>query len=237
MNSNWLNQVRATMRKEIWAESRSRHGLMTSGLFSLLTVVTMALAGANSRPGPELAAGIICTVLLFSAIISVPRTFIVEEEQGTFELMSLLCPPSATFVGKMLVGLIPTVVSGLLMITIYIGMANLEIRYWPMLYGATFLICTSLSGAVSLCGALVLGAANRWILAGVAGLPLLIPTLYLGVESLQVAIGVGSFGSGVQCMVGLGGITLAWGSLGPLIADYIWPTPQVPPSEPPNRIT
>jgi len=214
--------------KEWRTEIRSRHGVMTAGLFSLLTVVTMALAGSTSLPAPGLAAGIVCTALLFASIISVPRTFIVEDEQGTIDLLNLLCHPSAAYFGKMVVGLVPTLLSGLMMTTVYVAMAGIPVERPVILALGAFLTCTSLATAISLCGALVVGATNKWVLAGVASMPLLVPTIFLSVGALRVAFGEGSIGSAYQCLVGLLGLTVCWGALGPVLTAVVWPRGSVP---------
>jgi len=228
MSSSWTDQVRAVIGKEWRTEMRARHGLMTSGLFSLLAVVTMSLAGSASIPGPGSASGIIVAVLLFAGVIGVPRSFIVEDEQGTFDLLLLLCHPSAVFVGKMLVGLLPSLVSGILMTTVYIEMAGVPVEYPGILAAGTLLCSTSLTAAISLCGALVVGASNRWVLAGVAAMPLLVPTVFLGVGALKPALGEGSIGSAWQAIAGLAGLTLCWGAVGPLLVTAVWPSVSVP---------
>ncbi len=233
MKSRWIDQVIAMIGKEWRTEVRSRHGVMTSALFSILTVVTMALAGSTSLPAPGLAAGIVCTVLLFASIISVPRTFIVEDEQGTFDLLNLLCHPSAAFFGKMLVGLVPTLLSGILMTTVYVEMAGIPVERPLILALGALLTCTSLGTAISLCGALVVGASNKWVLAGVAAMPLLVPTVFLSVGALRVAFGEGSLGSAYQSLIGLAGLTVCWGALGPLLTSIVWPRGSVPTPPPP----
>ncbi|HRI44720.1 MAG TPA: heme exporter protein CcmB [Fimbriimonadaceae bacterium] len=217
-----MKEVAAVFQKEWRAEVRSRHGLFTAGLFSVLAVVAMSFAGYGLRPSGSLAAGMLCVTLLFSAILALPRTFLIEDEQGTFDLLRLIGEPGPVFVGKTLYNIVQMLVTGALLGTVFLALSGVEVRSGPLLVAGLGLQCVALAAAVSLCGALVIGASNRWVLAGAVAMPLLLPQVFLGVGALRVALGEGMSAGGWQSVAGLAGFAVAALASGPLIASAVW---------------
>src|SRR4051794_37721914 len=105
LNSNWRVEIGAVFRKEWLNESRTRSGLISSLLFSVVAVVAIALATFGKTPDPTIAAGLLWVTLLFSSILALPRSFIGEEETGTADLLRLLARPHVVFWGKALFNL------------------------------------------------------------------------------------------------------------------------------------
>lgn len=217
-----MREVGAVFRKEWRAEVRSRHGLFTAGLFSVLAVVAMSFAGYGLRPSGSLAAGMLAVTLLFSAILALPRTFLIEDEQGTFDLLRLVGDPGPVFLGKTLYNIVQMLATGLLLATVFLTLSGIDVRSPVLLAVGLGLQCVALAAAVSLCGALVIGAANRWVLAGAVAMPLLLPQVFLGVGAVRVALGEGSATAGWQSVAGLAGFAVAALASGPLIAAAVW---------------
>ena len=67
-----------------------------------------------------------------------------------------------------------------------------------------------------------MGAANRWILAGVISLPLTFPLVFMGVGLLRVAFGEGTLNGGFINLIGLLGYAVAPIGLGPFLAESLW---------------
>lgn len=222
MNSHSAAEAWAVFQKEWRGESRARHGLFTSALFGLLATVAMGFASFGIRPSPNLAAGMLCVVQLFAAVSALPRAFVSEDEQGTFDLLRLVARPHAIFWGKMLFNLAQMLISGLALALLFALLTGISVPR-PDLYAlAIGLQAVALAASVSLCGALVMGASNRWVLAGVLALPLLIPQVAMGVGALRVALGAGSLGGGTQNLIGLAGFGLAALASGPMLAAGLW---------------
>lgn len=223
-NSSWASEALAVFQKEWMAEMRSRHGLYTSSMFSLLAVVAMSFASFAVKPPPSLAAGMLCVTLLFSSVVALPRTFLSEDEQGTFDLLRLAAEPSAAFAGKMLYNIVQSVISVAILTTLFVTITGLDVGQ-PLIFvtGCLFTALTLASG-VSLCGAIVIGASNRWLLGSAAALPVLLPQIFLGMGALRVSFGQGTVTGGWMCVLGLFGWALALGSAGPLIAAAAWRT-------------
>ena len=222
MNSSWGSQVVAILGKELRSESRSRHGVFTAGLFGFLTVIAMVFAAYADSPTPSMAAGMLTVALVFSSVVTMPRTMVSEDESGTFALLQLLAEPSAAYFGKLLSNLVQLIASTLLLSVVFVAMADVEVSR-PLVFWASLLALPfALAGGATFCSALVMGAANRWLLAGAVSLPLLVPVVFLGVATLRCGLGAGSVQSGVESLVALAGYALVTFAAGPRLIAAVW---------------
>jgi len=224
MNSSWPAEIRAILWKEFAGELRSRTGLATGGLFCLVTIVTAATAlfneDVNKRGLRDVCCSQIWVIVLFAAVLTLPRTFLAEEEQGTSDLLRLTARPHAVFWGKAIFNLIQTAALALLVAGLFVGLTGLEVRYPAM-----FLLCllsggAAMTGIVTACGAIASRAANRTLLAGAIALPLIIAPCQWGVAGLRSATGAGFPQDGWMAMLGL----CAYAALTLLIAPWIYAT-------------
>lgn len=223
-NSNWALEAIAVFHKEWLTEMRSRHGLFTSFLFSLLAVFAMSLASFSSPPDPSTAAGMLAVTLVFSSIVAFPRTFIVEDEQGTFDLLRLAADPSAAFAGKALYNALLSLITATVLSVLFVNLTGVPVKDQALFYSGVLLASLALSGGVSICGAIVMGANNRWLLGASVSLPILLPQIFLGMGATRVAFGTGGIEGGWQCVIGLAGFSLALAAGGPLLANAAWNT-------------
>lgn len=204
------------------SESRSRHGLATAGLFGLVTVFTVSFATMSSSLNGDIASGLIWVAILFAAVIALPRVFLLEEEQGTGDLLRLMARPHAVFWGKALFNLIQVLVMSAILSILYFGFADLSVKvpwlYWFTLLGG----CMAMAGAVTLTGALVAQASNRSAVAAAVSVPILLPVMSMGVSGMRTAFGVGFTDSGIFAACGLLAYAVATFAIGPWLYAAIW---------------
>lgn len=223
MNSSWRAEIRAMFLKEWRTEMRSLSGMVTSLLFSLVTVYTIGFAAMSTKLPGTVAAGLLWVALLFSASTSLTRSFLLEEEQGTADLLRLVARPHAVFWGKSLFNIVQNVSTALVLSFLYIGFAGATVKM-PGLFLLSLVIgCLALSGAVTLCGAIAAQAANRSMLSAAISVPILLPLVALGVSSMRIALGDGSWTTGgMSTIIGLAGYAAASLATGPYIFAAVW---------------
>lgn len=226
MSSNsadsWSREIRAVLVKELRTELRTKSGLLTAGLFSIVAVVAVAFAAAGQKMAGDLPAGMLWVTLLFASAVSLPRAFVVEDEQGTGDLLRLMARPHAVFWGKALFNLLQMLATALVLALFFAVLTNTAISYLGLYLLGLVAGSAALAGTVTLCGALVAQAANRWTLAGAVSLPLLLPMVALGVSSTRVAFGVGTLEGGVTGCVGLACYAVATFAAGPYLFAAVW---------------
>lgn len=224
MNSNWKTEVLAVFQKELQSELRSKTGLMTGGLFSLVTVIAISFVFFNKDVNAgmqDVAAGLVWVIVLFASLLTLPRTFLLEEEQGTADILRLTARPHAVYWGKVLFNTLQLLVVALFVTVLFLGLTGERVPR-PFLYGVCLLGGTcAMAGAVTLCGAIAAQAANRAALAGAIAVPLLLPLVQIGVTGIRQAFGSGLFG-GEQAAVALVGYAVITMAVGPWIYAAVW---------------
>ncbi len=209
-------------RKEALVELRSKSGLLTALLFSVAAVTGASFASAGQRLGPGVAASLLWVTLLFAAVCSLPRAFLVEEEQATADVLRLIARPHSVFWGKALFNLASMLLTALILSVLFLTLtdpppARLE------LYGVCLIAgSAALAGVSTLCGALVAEASNRFMLAGAIALPLLLPLLAVAVSGTASAFGGASEAVGWRAVVGLSGYAVAAFAGGPYLFAAVW---------------
>jgi heme exporter protein B len=168
-----------------WKEGRA----LGVALGFYLVVVTMLPLGI----GPDLnvltriAPGILWLALLLAALLSLPRMFEVDLDDGSLDILATGAPLEAIAAAK---GAAHWVTTGLplTLLAPALGLLlNLEEEAYPMLV-ASMLVGTpavSFIGAVG--AALTLSTKRASLLMALLMLPLFVPTLMFGIEAIRVA--------------------------------------------------
>lgn len=216
-----MNEIFALLQKETSVELRSRAGFLTAVMFSLVTVVALGLASMDEQVSGMMGAGVIMVALLFASVVSLPRSFISEEEQGTGDLLRLWTTAKTVFWAKAIYNLIFMAGIGLVTGIAYVALAHLNVTNWLQFLLCVLGVCISLSGTVTLCGALVSQASHRSLLAGAIALPLLLPLVFLGIAAMKAGLGDAS----AHAWSAIGGLwcyAAASLLLGPILFEAIW---------------
>jgi len=221
LSSNWVSEALAVLRKEVLTELRGKHGLYSTLLFSVLTVAAIGIAAARTSPSPTLASAMLWVALLFAAITGLARTFIVEEEQGTGDLLRLVAEPGPVYFGKLLFNFLLLLLVSAILVPLFVLFVGVGIALPGLFLVGLSCGCACLSASISICGALVSRASGRAALAGVISIPVLLPAVMLGVGVTRIAFGdPGS--SGTMSAVGLAGLAVAFCSVGPYLYAAVW---------------
>ena len=169
-----------------------------------------------------LAGGLYTLIILFTAMTAVPRIFLAEEEQGTFDLVRQWGNCGATWLGKATFSALHQGVTAFILAFIFSGIANRTVENSFIFFPAATLLGIAAANVLSLTSSLVITANNRWVLATVVALPLLFPLLFLGIGSLRVAFGEGSLEGAYQSIAALFAYAVIPLGLGPMLAESLW---------------
>jgi len=196
--------------------------MMTALLFGFTTVVALAYATLSKILSGTTAAGLLFVGLLFAATLSMPRSFLIEEEQGTGDMLRLIARPHSVFWGKSLFNFAQMLVTGILFTGLSIFLMRIEVPHPGLLAASLFGTSATLAGGVTLTGSLVAQAANRSALASAVSLPLLLPLALLAVSGFRVAFGDGEYLGGVSAGYGLICYGVACFAVGPYLFAAVW---------------
>jgi heme exporter protein B len=224
--SGWLREIQAVLLKELRSEVRSKAGISTSLVFAASTIVTISLAlynhNANRNGLNEVCASLIWIVLIFISLLSLPRTFLVEEEQGTADLLRLVARPHAVFWGKLLFSLVELWLMSAIVSVFFVGLTGLTVTDEWLFALSIVSGSIGIAGAVTLCGAIASKAANRAALAAAIAIPLIVGPTQWGVTGLQSALGAIQVDQGWRAAAGLGAYGVLTAAIGPWIYAAIW---------------
>jgi heme exporter protein B len=166
-------------------------GALGTALGFFLVVVTMLPLGL----GPDLnllsriAPGVLWIALLLSALLSLPRIFESDYEDGALEVMATSeLPLELIAVAKSMAHWLSTGIPLALLAPVLGLLLNLDLRAYPVLL-ATMIVGTpaiSFLGAIG--AALTLKSRRGGLLLSLLVLPLYIPTLVFGISAISAVI-------------------------------------------------
>ncbi len=208
----------ALLTRDLRLAVREGGALGTALGFYLVVVAMLPLSvGPDLNLLARIAAGILWLALLLAALLSLPRLFEVDHEDGALEVMAGAPLPLELAAGaKCLAHWLSTGVPLALTAPLLGLMLNLDLAAYPVLL-VTMLVGTpaiSFIGAIG--AALTLRSRRGGLLIAVLVLPLYIPTLVFGIGAIEASVlGSGAFWPSFLI---LAAISLASLVLGPLAA-------------------
>ncbi|MEZ5312183.1 MAG: heme exporter protein CcmB [Thermoanaerobaculia bacterium] len=136
MSSAWIAEAGALFAKEWRTELRGRHAISTLALFAVTTLVVLSLAlgpvGVSREDRTWVAPVVLWILLLFSASLGLPRSFVREEESRTAIALRLAATPSALFAGKLLYTLTLLFALELLVAPLFLAALQIEVARWGL---------------------------------------------------------------------------------------------------------
>ncbi len=168
------------------------------------------------------AAGLLWVVLVFSGILALPRIFLIEEEQGTADLLRLMAKPEAVFWGKGLFALVIQLAIGSAITVLFIVFNHIPVVKYDTLLISMLGGCAAIAGTVALCAAIAMRAANSTVLTATIAVPLLTTLVTLGTTGTRTAFGVDAFNRGLMFSSSLVAYAIATFLVGSLIFPSVW---------------
>jgi heme exporter protein B len=185
-----VNAFGALLRRDITLAVREGAATGTALGFYLVVVSLMPLGlGPDLKLLSRIAPGVLWIGLLLAALLSLPRLFEVDAEDGSLDALSLgPLPLELVCLAKAIAHWLTTCVPLCIAAPVLGLLLNLDLAAYPAL-AATLLVGTP---AVSLLGsagaALTLRARRGGVLIALLVLPLFIPTLIFGIAAITAVV-------------------------------------------------
>jgi len=206
------------VRRELALALREGSAVGTALGFYLLVVALMPLGlGPDLKLLARIAPGVLWIALLLAALLSLPRMFEADHEDGSLEVMATApLPLELAAAAKALAHWISTGIPLAVLAPVLGILLNLDLAAYPAL------VATMLAGtpAISFLGAagaaLTLSARRGGLLLALLVLPLYVPTLIFGISAMSsAALGLDGFEASflILCAISLASVVL-----GPLAA-------------------
>lgn len=180
----------ALLRRDLLLALREGGALGTALGFYLIVVALMPLGlGPDLNLLTRIAPGILWVALLLSALLSLPRIFEADHDDGSLDVLALgRMPLELVATAKALAHWLSTGIPLALMAPVLGILLNLEARAYPLVV-ATMLAGTpaiSFLGAIG--AALTLKSRRGGLLLALLVLPLYVPTLIFGISAISAAL-------------------------------------------------
>jgi heme exporter protein B len=210
------------LQKEFRTEFREKAAFSAAFLLSFAALVSLAQAAYNEKLNTSLAAGLFWVAMNFAAVVSLPRSFVGEEDQGTFDLLRLTARPESVFLAKYLFCVAQVLLAAIVLGALFFPLVGMEIKGYGVMLLSILGGAMSLAGSVCLCGALVTKASNRHLLASAIATPLVIPIIVMGVQSTRAALGYPQSDGGMMSSLGIVCYGVLTATVGPTLFAWTW---------------
>ncbi len=214
--------IRAVIAKDLQLELRSKYAINTVLAFvgSALLVTLFALKAHQLDAGPQ--SGLIWIIILFAALSTLSRSFVLETERHTFDLLRLHCEPFVVYTGKLIYNFLFSLFVNGITFVIYLLLVDLAIQDFAALSVTLLLGTVGIAGVTTLMAAIVSRADRRGAIFSVLSLPLLIPLVLILARTTRASLVTGQmqgFGNDVAALIGFAGVTI---TAGIVLFDFIW---------------
>ena len=208
----------ALLKRDLSLSLREGAALGTALGFYLVVVAMMPLGlGPDLKLLGRIAPGVLWIALLLAALLSLPRMFEADHEDGSLEVMATApLPLELAVAAKALAHWISTGIPLALMAPVLGLMLNLDIGLAPALVATMLAGTPAISFLGSVGAALTLRARRGGLLLALLVLPLYIPTLIFGISAMGFA-GPGQEGFTASFLI-LSAISLASIAAAPIAA-------------------
>ncbi len=219
---HWIASTLTVFKKDLRIELRTKHAInmVLAFVVASLLLVMFTLKVQDLNPTPK--SGLVWIIILFSALSSLGRSFIIETDKNTYNVLRIYAQGSSVFVGKMVYNMLFTLAINLLTFTLYIFLANIIVVSWWAFIMILFLGTAGLSSVSTMIAAIVSQADRKGAIFSVLTIPLFIPFILL-LTNLTKAAFVNGMNTGVtndlMALVGFIGVTI---TAGIILFEYIW---------------
>lgn len=189
-----MTAFRALLVRDIRLALRDGGALGTALGFNLVVVALLPLGlGPDLNLLARIAPGVLWIALLLAALLSLPRVFEADYEDGTLEVLATgRLPLEAVAVAKCLAHWITTAIPLAAIAPINALLLNLDANLQPILLATLLLGTPAVSFLGGIGAALTLRSRRGGLLVALLVLPLYVPTLIFGISAIgEHALGTG----------------------------------------------
>lgn len=185
-----MNGFSTLLKRDLVLAIREGGALGTALGFYLIVVTLMPLGlGPDLNLLTRIAAGILWVALLLAALLSLPRIFEADHEDGSLDILTLGgLPLELAAAAKALAHWISTGIPLALMAPVLGILLNLEARAYPLVVATMLAGTPAISFLGSIGAALTLNARRGGLLLALLVLPLYVPTLIFGISAISAAM-------------------------------------------------
>jgi len=216
-----LKSAWALFLKDLNLELKDKHAFNTVFVFVSAALLVVLFTVKAQRLDIESQAGLIWIIILFAAMSSLSRAFVMEADKQTYDLLRLHATSTAVFLGKLLYNCMFTLAVNTFCFLAFTYFLGLNIYHFDALIVSIILGSTGLTGVSTFLSAIIADADRKGAVFSVLSIPLLVPLLLLVSNTTEAALAMRNILilNDVAALLGYSGVTI---SAGILLYDFIW---------------
>ncbi|MCY4170100.1 MAG: heme exporter protein CcmB [Bacteroidetes bacterium] len=224
---NWIFGAAAVFWKDFRLEFRNKSVLGTLIIFVLSTLFIVLFAIGRRDLSPEIEAGLLWIIVLFTAALGLGRTFLSEQERSTGMFLRLHTQGIMVYFGKLLFSFLTILCANSISVIVYLILLSIEVSLTGLFVLTMILGTLGLAGATTLLAAIISQTARGGPLLPVLLFPLLIPLLLSAVEVTQISITVQpsverAWSAATGSLITMGSFSGVVIAASVLLFDYVW---------------
>lgn len=213
-----MSEFLGLLKRDLTLAVREGAALGTALGFYVLVIAMLPLGlGPDLKLLARIAPGVLWIAMMLAALLSLPRIFEADHEDGSLEVMATApLPLELAAAAKATAHWISTGIPLALLAPVLGLLLNLDIAAYPLLIGTMLVGTPAISFLGTIGAALTLRTRRGGLLLALLVLPLYVPTLIFGISAISMA-GLGLPGWEASLLI-LAAISLASLVLGPIAA-------------------
>ncbi|KAA3615702.1 MAG: ABC transporter permease [Calditrichaeota bacterium] len=208
--------------KDFQQEIRSKAAINSILLFAVVTLTAVSFSIGNFTISIDILAALLWIIILFSAMSGFSHVFLKEEESHTADTLKLIAGPTEILLGKFLFNIVLLTAVLILIIPLYIGVFNFEVKSFPLFLVTVFLGAFGLTAGGTIVAALIAKASSRGALFSVLAFPILLPVLILGISATRIAFKKMDVGIMIPEIEALFAYCVIVSTAAIMLFDFIW---------------
>ena len=212
----------AILRKDLIVEFRSRYAINTVLAFVVSATLVVLFALDTRILSDEIYSGLLWIIILFASMSSLSRSFVMETDKQTFDLLRLHTPGLPVYTGKLIYNILFTTAVTLLTFSLLFLLTGAFSEGGFILLLILILGAIGFSSVSTLIASLVSRASRKGSIFTVLCLPLLLPLIMLLTTATRNTLGGAEFfenGEELLALTGYCGVTI---TLSVLLFEYVW---------------
>ncbi len=175
--------------KDWKSELRTRYSVNSLAMFILVAISVILFSVKDEPLSPYLTAGLLWTVVFFSAMSGLSRTFVSEEERGTFLILQIIAKPLNVFSGKLLFNTLLVFLMNFVITLLFSLLFSAFIIKNIYLFTAVFLLGNfGIAISSTIIAAIISKAGAKGTLYPVLSFPVLLPLILILSELTNFSI-------------------------------------------------
>lgn len=218
-----IKLILAVLYKELKSEFRTRYAISAVMLFVLTTVTMVAFSTAGEKINESIASGIIWIIMFFGAMTGLSKSFVSEEERGTYLMLQITSNPTAIYFGKLIFNILLSLALNFFGVFLFfIFISSVEILNFLTFFIIIFTGSIAIAGATTIISALIAKANTKNALFPVLSFPILLPIIILGIivtNQSFLGVDISKSQNDIQLIIAYTGIMI---TASYFLFDFVW---------------